>query len=93
MAVLLQVSLPRISTVGSFFSPGKLNGGMVYPHPDLVHYNNHHFGQDYNTGFFLVELQSLVVLSLNLDFVSNGIRGRNRLINLTVLFLNLMEGF
>lgn len=67
-------------------SPGRLNVGVVYPCPDPDHLNSHRHGQDHGVKFFPMRFQSLVVMSLNPDFVTwfkaVEVRGRSRLINL-----------
>lgn len=60
--------------------------GVVYPCPDPDHLNSHRHGQDHGVKFFPMRFQSLVVMSLNPDFVTwfkaVEVRGRSRLINL-----------
>jgi hypothetical protein len=59
---------------------------VVYPHPDPIYFNSHGYGQDHGVRSFPLRFQSLVHMSLNIDFVTSSkqreIRGRSRTINL-----------
>lgn len=67
-------------------SPGRLNMGVVYPHPDPIHFNSHRCGQDHGMRLLPARFQSHGVMSLNPDFITwfktMGVSGRNRPINL-----------
>ena len=75
--------------------------GVVYLHPDPLHFNSNRQSQDDGVRSFLLRFQSLVHMALNLDFVTSSkqcdLRGRSRIINLAngrpEFLLNHMGGF
>jgi hypothetical protein len=74
---------------------------VIYSCPDPIYLKSHRCSQDHGVRSFPVRFQSLVVISLNTDFITwfkaMGIRRRSRLINLAdggpELVLDPMEGF